>query len=377
MPNKVLFFTNIFPHYRAALWEKLVSSEKFEIHFYFSKRDKFGIKLGDINSHRFKNYKSRFHIIKNIYLGKYLFFQSKVIYKSLFSKYDTILFTGESQVITTWLGSLIAKARKKKVVFWGHGLYGSETRIKKLIRNLFNRIPSIHLVYEKRAKKLLISNNIDESRIQVIYNSLDFQLHSELYNTLNISKKSVLSHYFKTPELITLIFSGRLIESKKIELLIKAVYELNKTNVRYNLLIVGDGPLRRDLENLSQEGILNKWIYFHGSCYDEKTLAELFMSSDLCISPGNVGLLAIQSLSFGTPICTHSNHNNQMPEIEIIRDGENGFLFEEDNIVSLINTIQKIDFNIDYTDRCRKNIEEFYNPIYQYSIFEEVILNEK
>ena len=43
------------------------------------------------------------------------------------------------------------------------------------------------------------------------------------------------------------------------------------------------------------------------------------------VSPGNVGLTAIHSLSYGTPVLTHNNFNNQMPEVESIQPGFNGY----------------------------------------------------
>ena len=49
--------------------------------------------------------------------------------------------------------------------------------------------------------------------------------------------------------------------------------------------------------------------------------------SDLTVSPGNIGLTAIHSLSYGTPVCSHSNFNNQMPESEAIINFEKWFFF--------------------------------------------------
>ena len=34
-------------------------------------------------------------------------------------------------------------------------------------------------------------------------------------------------------------------------------------------------------------------------------------------------------------MASHSNYNNQMPEVEAIIDGENGFLFEENDFADL------------------------------------------
>ena len=68
-------------------------------------------------------------------------------------------------------------------------------------------------------------------------------------------------------------------------------------------------------------------------------LAYFIFHASLCVSPGNVGLAAIHSLSFGTPVCTHSNLLNQMPEIEAVEEGVTGCYFDENNLDNLIEVI--------------------------------------
>ena len=94
------------------------------------------------------------------------------------------------------------------------------------------------------------------------------------------------------------------------------------------------------------------------------------------MSPGNVGLTCIHSLSYGTPVCTHNNFFNQMPESEIITDGKNGIFFEENSLEDLK---EKIIFWFDnlhgkYSKEfIRKKIDESYNPANQIKIFNNII----
>jgi glycosyltransferase involved in cell wall biosynthesis len=97
------------------------------------------------------------------------------------------------------------------------------------------------------------------------------------------------------------------------------------------------------------------------------------------VSPGNVGLTAIHSLSFGTPVCTHSNFFNQMPEVEVIEEGVTGCFFEENNIESLDNVISKwVNFPKDRSvirDNCYQIIDDLYNPYNQLNVIKS-LLNE-
>lgn len=52
---------------------------------------------------------------------------------------------------------------------------------------------------------------------------------------------------------------------------------------------------------------LNYHVWLCGPCYVEKTKGELMYNADLCISPGNVGLMVMDSFMFGLPVATNSD----------------------------------------------------------------------
>ncbi len=68
-------------------------------------------------------------------------------------------------------------------------------------------------------------------------------------------------------------------------------------------------------------------VNFFGASYDEELNYRLIACSDCCISPGEVGLTAIHSLMYGTPVITHNNFDQQMPEYEAIIPKYNGDYF--------------------------------------------------
>ena len=118
--------------------------------------------------------------------------------------------------------------------------------------------------------------------------------------------------------------------------------------------------------------------HFTGEVYEELELANYIYYSDLCISPGNIGLTAIHSLSYGTPIATHSNRLNQGPEHEIIIDFVNGFYFKENSSLSLTNNLlkwfEKSHKQVD-KDFLRKPIDLKYNPNYQFDLIKKLFIN--
>ena len=365
--KKIHLFTNLYPLYRKSLWDELMKSTLGEFHFYFSKKAKQQIQTVNVESSYNIEDQSRFNFIKNYYLGPYLFWQSSVLYHVIRAPKGTFIFLGEMTVISTWLAAIICRLKGHRLVFWGHGLYGNEPFIVKRIRLLFLILANHNLVYEQRAKKQLIKEGFMPESLSVVYNSINFYSQRAHFKKL---LRSTQSKPFSNND-FTLLFVGRLTTKKRIDLLIAAALKLNETK-KVNLLIIGDGPMRETLAFQAEPLVKKNRCIFYGACYDEKILSEMIYSADLTVSPGNVGLTAIHSLSYGTPVCTHSNFNNQMPEAEAIRDGENGCFFQQNSLSSLTkNIIRWMEMNPKPSkEQARAIVDQFYNPKWQQKIIE-------
>ncbi|GGW83495.1 glycosyltransferase family 4 protein [Salegentibacter mishustinae] len=375
---RINIFTNIAPHYRKGLWEKLISHKKMDFHFYYGLNDYSKIKKIDLNEFVFQPFKHHFHILKNFWFKqKALIWQTGVIKTCLYTNAKINIFLGEMYCISTWIAAIICRFKGHTVIFWGHGFYGNEGKIKKNIRRTFYSLANQHLLYEHRGKNLMVQAGFNPKNLHVIFNSLDYQKHKNLRNKNNGMRKEEIFSFFENPILPTIVFIGRLTPVKRLDMLIQAISEINSLKQTVNLLIIGDGLLKSDLMQKGKKGLEQKWLYFSGACYEEDKIGEHLSLADLCISPGNVGLTAIHSLSFGTPVGTHGNLLNQMPEVEAIKDGYNGFYFSENDMEDLIiKTTQWLRKNPDreaVRKRCYEIIDKHYNPEYQIKVIEKLI----
>lgn len=57
---------------------------------------------------------------------------------------------------------------------------------------------------------------------------------------------------------------------KKLDMLVRAVAELNKQGRKFNLVFVGDGTERESLVELVHFYSIEDCVWFYGACYDEK-----------------------------------------------------------------------------------------------------------
>jgi len=363
------------------LWLKLLQNNAFNCFFAYGEDSSSGIPQVHQDEFGAFSESKRIQRIRNIWLKKkVLFWQSGALRIALKSDCSVIVFLGECYCLSTWLSAIICRLRGIRVVFWGHGIYGNESTLKLTLREIFYRLAHQHLLYEHRAKKLMIAQGFKSEDLYVVFNSLDYDRQKALREQYRSLSKQAVYPFFKNPDLPILVFIGRLTMAKKLGMLLHAVTSINEAKIRINLVFIGDGSERAKLEKLGQKGVAEKWLHFVGACYSEEEIGRYLTVSDLCVSPGNVGLTAIHSLSYGTPVCTHGNLSNQMPEAEAIVDGYNGFYFKENDVNNLMEGMKKW-FSTNQNrelvrERCFEVVDTYYNPDYQLTVFNRVIDNQ-
>ncbi|MBU1564001.1 MAG: glycosyltransferase [Proteobacteria bacterium] len=372
--KKVAYFTNIAPHYRNRLWLAMANSTDLDFHFYFGSSGKDGIQEIDFLADDWRAHKHRLHRLKNIRLKRVLFWQCGLLPALNKNKYDAVIFLSDMHLLSTWVGSFFARFIKIPIIFWGHGIYRQEKGLKRYFRKLFLGLPRRHLLYGNFAKNIIQQMGIPADTLEVVYNSLDYDRHKALRHHVIDPTFYLKRQYFKDSSLPFLFFIGRLTPQKHLDWLIDAVISLNAFRPQVNLMVVGDGSERVYLEKKTDQHI--DYIRFYGTCYDELEIGYLLANADLCVSPGNVGLTAIHSLSFGTPVCTHRDFTQQMPEVEVIIEGINGTFFnlEKRNISDVIRSWFLRDKDrAAVRDACYQVIDEYYNPYYQLNVIEKTV----
>lgn len=367
--DKICFLLNYASHYRLPIY-KLIN-DNLHCDFYFG--DKLSTPIKKIDYKDLSSYKREFKHISLI--GNFYWLKGSI--SSVFNKYDTFVLTGEPYCVSNWLLMLYCKLFNKKTYLWGHGWYGKESSLTKLIKKAFYKLSTGLFLYGDYAKNLMIVEGIDENKLIPIYNSLDYDKHLQIRETLKLT--DIYSSHFNN-DFPTLIYVGRIQKVKRIDMIFDAMEKLSEQGVHVNFVVVGDNTDIDLSADMSISDSLKKHIWLYGSCYDETKLCELFFNAAVCVSPGNVGLTAVHSLSFGTPVITHNNFPYQGPEFESIIDGETGSFFEENDVDDLADKIkQYINLNPKEREAIKeasfKIIDERYNPYYQIAVFKEVLNN--
>ncbi len=178
----------------------------------------------------------------------------------------------------------------------------------------------------------------------VIANSqvLKEQAETVAHNTnIKVIPNGIDSNFFipipKLPQQneIKLLSVGRVSKIKGFDLVINAIPMLTDFNISY--LIVGDGPERKNLENLKKELFLEHKVVISG-IKSKQELKDIYNSSDIFILPSyNEGMsnALLEAMACGLAVIVSDTGGTQ----ELINNGQNGLIFKKGNIDELCNCI--------------------------------------
>jgi len=327
--KKTCVITNIGTHYRFPIFYEM--GKEIKCDFYLGDKVRTGIKTFDY--HSLPRYKKT---LKNIFFGNFYWQRGSV--RLIFKPYHYYIIDGEPYCLSSWAILILSKFFGKEVIAWTHGWYGRECFVKRCIKKTFYALHSKLLVYNEYAINLMIKEGLPKRKMFCIANSLDSDKILQLRQCLRPTQ--VYKNHFNN-NYPTVIYCGRIQKWKKLEQLIDSVSLLYQDNIPVNVVFVGKDVEGVNIYDYACSKEVQQQVWMFGTCYSDTVLGELFYNAHVCVSPGNVGLTAIHSLSFGCPVITHGNFPYQGPEFEAIQPRITGDFFEQDNINDLKEKIKK------------------------------------
>lgn len=289
---------------------------------------------------------------------------------------DAIVFLGDPHYASTWVSAAVARLMGKRVVFWTIGWIREEEGPKAWMRAAFLGIAHSLLLYGHFSKMIGLKKGFHAERMHVVYNSLDYAEQKRQLARLPTGKRdTVRRSLFQEPDRPLLICVTRLVKKRRLDVLLEAMVLLNAQGRPMNLLLVGDGPEREALTRFAAERGLT--VVFYGPCYDEQRLCELVTAAEATVAPGMIGLAAMQSLAYGTPVVTHNDPNRQAPEWEAVVPGLGGVFFRFGDASDLARAIAECVDTYPFGSAARAEadlvVKRFFNPPYQREIIDRAV----
>lgn len=358
------------PHYRSAVFRELVANNDAMIFEIISGKNTIDKSIRTTTTPAENDHAT----LKNITIGK-ITIQLGLIGRIVKHNYDGLVFLGNPYIITTWLYALIARVLGIRVFFWTHGWLSAENSLKTVLRNTFYRLADGLLLYGDRAKDIGINHGFRPNSLFPIYNSLDYNLQRKTRQHIidsNASSKEILPKFIANSIYFACV--ARLTAACQFDIAIEALAILKKAHVKIPLVLIGAGPEADKLKNLAKERQVE--VIFLGEQYQEELIGTILLNSRAVVSPGKVGLTAMHSLAYGTPVITHGDFSTQMPEYEAITPGTTGDFFKKGDAKDLAYTLLRW-YNKPRTqeerESCIQVIENKYNPRTQVRLIRDAI----
>ena len=265
-------------------------------------------------------------VVRNRYfLGGRLLWQSDVLGKC--STADVLVANFNIRHLSTWLILALRRILGRRTILWGH----VEGRSKYVV--------------PLRWLNILLADAF------VTYTARDLRRFKEKHPYINVfvaPNSCVLEehcepHDGSAEKINNIIYVGRLVESKKVGLLVEGFLRFiaEVEDFAGDLVIIGDGPERSRLERLCELNSRGRRVVFRGHVTDPAILSREYQKSYLSCCPGYAGLSVLQSFAYGVPMVI-ADREDHSPEIEYARERENCVWFESDSVQSLVDTLKAV-----------------------------------
>lgn len=176
-----------------------------------------------------------------------------------------------------------------------------------------------------------------------------------------LSKEEVLRELRLSQDMFIILTVGRLAPQKGIEYLLRATplikFQIDKP---FKILIVGEGPLRRRLENLAQKLDISENVLFLGFRSD---IGNILNIADIVVLPSlreGLSIALLEAMAAGKVIITTSIGSNK----EVIENGVSGILVPLKDSVILAKAILGVLNNKELALRLGENAQNRYMKYY-------------
>ena len=222
------------------------------------------------------------------------------------------------------------KNNSKKISWLHTNLLKHRILNNSLEKKSYQKINKIICVSTDSKKILLKLYSELQNKVQVIYNPID-------KNNILQKSKEILNFSFNKNK-INIITIGRLIKIKGYDILLQSHSKLIKEGLNYNLIILGEGEERKNLEKyIKQNNLENntQLLGFKENPYSYLKEADIFVSSSRY---EGYPLVLCEAICLGKPIIA----TNCTGPKEILENGEYGLIAEVENVEDLAEKMKKL-----------------------------------
>lgn len=234
---------------------------------------------------------------------------------------------------------------------------------------IFRRSDCI-IAVSRAVKQHIVNLGVEPSKVKVIPNGVS------LKDYIPMQKSSHRSEQCMSKRIVTV---GRLIQNKGIHHLIDAAPEVLQRFPSTEFIIVGEGPMRTELESRAKEKCVSHAFRFHGFV---PKVSDILNTNDIFVRPSlteGMPLAVLEAMACGLPVV--ATRVAGTPEIVI--DHETGILVNVGDVENLAEALMELLGNTElakkYGVRARELVEKRHswegNATMMLNLYKEILDN--
>lgn len=254
-------------------------------------------------------------------------FADRFLYQSLWKEVfraDLVIVGNENKYLINPFLLLLSALRLKTVAFWGLGpnMHPDRSAFSEWIKERMVTSVDWWFAYTETIADYLRQHGMPAERVTNVQNATDtVDLRRQLSEIRDDQAKQAKMALTGKDSSKVGIYCGLLGEIKAIPMLVEAARLVRQRCPDFHLVIVGNGPDRKWLEEAITE---DPWIHYMGSQFGRES-AMLYRIADVFLLAGTAGLAIVDSFAAALPLIA-TQLPTHPPEISYLRDGENGRL---------------------------------------------------
>jgi glycosyltransferase involved in cell wall biosynthesis len=332
-----------YARYRQLLFEKF--QDHYDADFFFLEEPSVHLRSEDS-----KKFISTYELSKTPSSGRLFPPQKRhlILFLFLIRNRYTIIITSGCRSPQTIISFLVSKITRSKYILWVEDWYVFRPRsLKSMIRfSLSNLIAKCVL----RNAQAIVVEGTPQSRYVRNFGVPSEKVFQANHCSLDYSKfnSADLKRKLKIGKELVVLYVGRIIETKGLDVLIRAFSKIEQERKDVYLVICGDGSFRGSCEHLVREMKL-RHVIFAGIVKEEERVASFYRTADVLVLPSRIvtnqeseegwGLVINEAMSMGKPIVTTDAVGAAE---DLVKNGINGYVVKNGRTDGLYLAIRKI-----------------------------------
>lgn len=257
----------------------------------------------------------------------FLRFQAAVVWHLWTTKYDVVDAQPFSPLLAGWFATLFTRARFFATIYDittpGDDQFLQHGRIAFWVEKLLYRLPFRRII--------TISDSVGEDLVQ--YYGVDKKKIRLVYCGVTLEELDRIREQKKIRELISV---GRLVPHKHVEDFLQVCKDLGVKGA-----IIGQGPLETKIKRRIRTMKLQKQVTFLGKLESYADVLKEVKRSKVLVLPSTregFGLVLVEAGACRLPVVAYTCNG----VVDVVRDGETGFLVPKRDVAALSARIKKI-----------------------------------